>query len=183
MRKCMSLLSTSGRKLWIWQQLLSYIWIDSQSLPVTGTEEKQLSLFLRVCFPNLSNILSSSSTMSSLFCNLHLCYVCPFFPNSDMNSVQKDFNKNGSQKPVPIVAQAKFFCILRIIKKQGGSFEDNGAYYRRGCVQAGASASTEWCTLVSWQKSEPLRSLQSAFLSHVQLIFQFLQPIKKMFVH
>lgn len=48
-----------------------------------------------------------------------------------------------------VVAKAKYLYSFSIMKRQEGSFKDNGAHYMRGCVQVGASASTKWCTFVS----------------------------------
>lgn len=56
--------------------------------------------------------------------------------------------------------------------------------HMRGCVQAGASASAKWFSLflmyiLTWVRSslEP-RSIQSAFLTHLQSIFQLLSELQ-----
>ena len=64
---------------------------------------------------------------------------------------------------VPIVAKTKYLCTLRIMKFQGGSCEDKDAHYMRGCVHAGASASTKWCTFVSREALDRSQIISGAF--------------------
>lgn len=96
---------------------------------------------------------------------------CTWFLSCTLNSLQsapskfwhkfsgKMVNENSGCEPkVCSYTGQRYLCILKIMKLQRGSCDDNGAYYyMRGCVQAGACASTKWWTfyfsLISLQKS------------------------------